>query len=144
MNRIAQAPPTSTPTTTHTSPAGLIEDHESETDAQARIARIEQRMLDADALRQAATTDATTETSSVAYPTYEAALAAGREIGARRADNAALMALFCDGPLQTLVGAVSPKLVWEGAQAKNLTTKALGKLCLTDVMAVSDLQWEAL
>ncbi len=113
---------------------------ESDADAQARIARIEQRMLDAEAVRTAADT-ATRETKTVAYPSYEAALAAGREVGASRADDNALMALFCEGPLQTLVGAVSPELVWDGAQRQGLTTRELGRLANTDMMAVSDLQW---
>ena len=72
---------------------------------------------------------------------YAKALARGKQIGARRAKDAELMALFCAGPLQTLVGAVSPQLVWEGAQKKRLTTRKLTALCATNVMAVSDLQW---
>jgi hypothetical protein len=115
-------------------------DAESADEAQARIARVEQRMLDAEAIRTAADTPAR-ETKSVLYLSYEAALAAGREIGASRADDNALMALFCEGPLQTLVGAVSPELVWDGAQRQGLTTRELGKLANSDVMAVSDLQW---
>jgi hypothetical protein len=122
----------------------------SETAAEAaeRIARIEQRMQDADALRNldaADTSDTQTrQTVKVAYPSYQHALTAGREIGASRADDNALMALFCAGPLQSLVGAVSPELVWDGAQAKGLTTRELAALANSDVMAVSDLQWEAL
>jgi hypothetical protein len=73
--------------------------------------------------------------------TYKAALAEAAKTGADHASDAALMALFCKGPLQTLVGAVSPQLVWEGAQKKGLTTIELGALCLRDVMAVSNLQW---
>ncbi|MFE7965214.1 hypothetical protein ACFU0X_19650 [Streptomyces cellulosae] len=83
------------------------------------------------------------ETRAVSYPSYDAALNAGRKTGDSRADDAARMALFCDGPLQTLVGAVSPQLVWEGAQAKKLTTHQLAAMCRSDVMAVSDLQWES-
>lgn len=117
---------------------------ESATEAQARIARIEQRMLDADRLRNADTPEedgGRRVTKTVAYPSYEAALAAGQRIGASHADDNALMALFCAGPLQILVGAVSPELVWDGAQAKNLTTRELATLANSDVMAVSDLQW---
>jgi hypothetical protein len=113
---------------------------ESADEAQARIARVEQRMLDAEAVRTAADTSVR-ETKSVSYTSYEAALAAGREIGASRADDAALMALFCAGPLRTLVGAVSPELVWDGAQRRGLSTRELGRLANSDVMAVSDLQW---
>lgn len=73
--------------------------------------------------------------------TYKQALAVAREVGAKHADDPGLMALFCAGPLQTLVGAVSPELVWDGAQRAELTTTQLSALCLRDVMAVSDLQW---
>lgn len=113
----------------------------------ARIARIEQRMQDAARLREVTAEPAdggpTRETKVVAYPSYRAALAAGERIGARRADDTALMALFCDRNLQYLVGAVSPELVWKGAQKRGLTTQQLGALANSDVMAVSDLQWEA-
>ncbi|NUS82694.1 MAG: hypothetical protein HOY75_08070 [Streptomyces sp.] len=116
---------------------------ESKAEALARIARIEGRLHDADHLREQAGAD-TRRTVKVAYPTYQAALDAGHEIGARRADDNALMALFCAGPLQTLVGAVSPELVWDGAQAKNLTTRDLATLANSDALAVSDLQWVTL
>ena len=118
---------------------------ESNVEAKARIARIEARMQNAADLRALAAADGDSgpAATKVTYPSYEAALHAGHEIGARRADDAALMALFCAGPLPTLVGAVSPELVWEGAQKRGLTTRALGKLANSDVMAVSDLQWGA-
>jgi hypothetical protein len=117
---------------------------ETDAEAHARIARIEQRMLDAEHIRDAATPrndDQNRVTKTVAYPSYKAALAAGQRIGARRADDNALMALFCDGPLQRLVGAVSPELVWDGAQKQQLTMQQLAALANSDVMAVSDLQW---
>lgn len=119
---------------------------ESLPEAEARIARIEGRMQDAADLREMAAAQgndaAPAAAPVVAYPSYGAALEAGRKIGARRADDAALMALFCAGPLQTLVGAVSPELVWEGAQKRGLSVKQLGALANSDVMAVSELQWE--
>lgn len=109
---------------------------ESAEDAKARIARIEGRM--AEALRTASR-EATRP--AVRYPSYAAALEAGHRVGARRADDAALMALFCDGPLQRLVGAVSPQLVWDGAHAKELTTRELAAMANRDPMAVEALQW---
>lgn len=72
---------------------------------------------------------------------YEEALVRYRRDGASKADDAALMAAFCEHDLQTLVGAVSPKLVWTGAQSKGLATRDLANLVNNDVMAVSDLQW---
>lgn len=111
---------------------------ESAEDAKARIARIEGRMADAEALRTASR-EATRP--AVRYPSYAAALEAGHRIGARRADDAALMALFCESPLQILVGAVSPQLVWEGAQAKELTTRQLAAMANRGWREIDALQW---
>jgi hypothetical protein len=73
--------------------------------------------------------------------TYEQAKAAGRKAGAAHATDPELMAMFCESSLQILVGAVSPKLVWEGAQAKGLTTRDLAKLAHEGWRGVDDLQW---
>lgn len=73
--------------------------------------------------------------------TYESALATGRKLGAGACNDSAAMALFCASPLQTLVGAVSPKLVWEGAQASGLTLLELGRMCTANPAAVEDLMW---
>lgn len=72
--------------------------------------------------------------------TYEEALKEAKKVGAARASDAGLMALFCDANLQLLVGAVSPQLVWEGAQKRGMTTRDLATLC-KDPLAVDDLQW---
>jgi hypothetical protein len=72
---------------------------------------------------------------------YAAALKVCRAKGAVHAPNDALMAGLCQDVIQTLVGAVSPQLVWEGAIKKGLTAKELLNLCHTDFMAVDDLQW---
>lgn len=63
-------------------------------------------------------------------------------IGASRADDAALMAGFCAANLQLLVGAVSPQLVWEAAQRRGMTALELAALCNNDAAAVNDLMWE--
>jgi hypothetical protein len=73
--------------------------------------------------------------------TYAETLAATRKVGAAHATDAQLMALFCDAPLQTLVGAVSPQLVWEGAQHTGMTSAELAKLCADDLGAVAELMW---
>ena len=73
---------------------------------------------------------------------YGSVLAAAKRVGAANASDAEAMALFCDGPLQLLAGAVSPKLVWEGAQKRGLSTLELGRLSSSDVHAVGDLMWE--
>lgn len=72
---------------------------------------------------------------------YAQVLAAARKAGARRADDAQLMALFCADTMPYIVGALSPQLVWEGAQRRRLSTADLVGLCNKDVMAVDDLQW---
>jgi hypothetical protein len=72
---------------------------------------------------------------------YEKTLAAARKAGARHADDPQLMALFCADTLQHVAGAVSPLLVWEGAQRSGLCTADLVSLCNKDLLAVSDLRW---
>jgi hypothetical protein len=77
-----------------------------------------------------------------AVVSYDGALKQARKVGAANADDAGAMALFCDGVLQILVGAVSPKLVWEGAQAKGMSALELHDLCHSHPSAVYDLMWE--
>lgn len=72
---------------------------------------------------------------------YEQTLKNAQAVGASNANNEEMIALFCAGPLQTLCGAVSPSLVFAGAQAKNLTYSELAGLAATDSMAVADLMW---
>lgn len=72
---------------------------------------------------------------------YEQTLAAARKVGAGCADDAGAMALFCEANIQLLCGAVSPRLVWEGAQRKGMTLLELGRLAGKDPMAVADLMW---
>ena len=72
---------------------------------------------------------------------YAAALAAGRATGAGRCTDAEAMALFCEADVQLLAGAVSPRLVWEGAQKRGLSLAELGALASADPLAVADLMW---
>jgi hypothetical protein len=72
---------------------------------------------------------------------YENTLKAAKAVGASHANNEEMLALFCAGPLQTLCGAVSPALVFQGAQAKNLTYSELAALAATDPMEVAELMW---
>lgn len=71
--------------------------------------------------------------------TYEQALAAARKVGNA---NAGAMALYCADILQFMVGAASPKLVWEGAQKAGMTHLELGLLAQNDPDAVHDLMWD--
>lgn len=56
--------------------------------------------------------------------TYEDALKRSRG-NLRNCDDAAATAAFLDSCAHTLIGAVSPKLVWQGAQAKGMTSLEL-------------------
>jgi hypothetical protein len=60
---------------------------------------------------------------------YAAALLGYDRAGASKASDAQLMAGFCEDTLQTLMGAFSPRLVWEGAQREGMTALALAALC---------------
>lgn len=72
---------------------------------------------------------------------YTDALAAANQVGSANATDAGVMAQFCDSALQHLVGAASPELVWDGAQAKGMTALELHNLAATDPIAVHDLMW---
>jgi hypothetical protein len=76
--------------------------------------------------------------------TYEQALAEGTRVGVGRCSDAAVMAHFCEYNIQILCGAVSPKLVWEGARKKDMTARDLAHLAATDAMAVADLMFSVL
>jgi hypothetical protein len=73
--------------------------------------------------------------------TYQEALAAGSRAGASKATDAEASALFLSGCAQTLLGAVSPKLIWEGTQKKHLTYLELARLVGQDPDAARDLMW---
>lgn len=73
---------------------------------------------------------------------YAAELTAGSKVGSANATEAQHMAMFCESVLQIMVGAYSPRLVWEGAQKAGLTTLQLAALChRKDHAALDDLQW---
>lgn len=73
--------------------------------------------------------------------TYEEALAEARRVGVGVCSDAAAMAAFCAANVQLLCGAVSPRLVWEGAQRRGLSSLELGRLAGSDPKAVADLMW---
>ncbi len=75
--------------------------------------------------------------------TYEEALKNSKTAGVAHAADPALMASFCAGALQTLCGAVSPRLVWNGAQARGMSTADLAAMCATNPQEVVGLQWAA-
>lgn len=78
---------------------------------------------------------------TIASDAYDKALAKAEEVGYKHAEDAGLMAGFCASGLQYAVGAVSPRLVWEGAQKSGMTTLELCRLAGKDPMAVEALQW---
>lgn len=73
--------------------------------------------------------------------TYEEALAEAKRVGVRRASDPAAMAAFCESNIQFLCGAVSPRLVWEGAMKRGMTLLDLGRLAGSDTSAVAELMW---
>lgn len=73
--------------------------------------------------------------------TYEEALAEYKERGASRCSDAAAMAAYCENTIHYTVGAVSGRLVWEGAMKQNMTHMELATLSVKDPMEVSDLMW---
>lgn len=73
---------------------------------------------------------------------FATALIEESRVGAANATDAQSMAAFCEYVMQMLVGAYSPRLVWEGAQKKGMTTRELLKLCHgKDLRAIDNLQW---
>lgn len=75
------------------------------------------------------------------YPTYDEALANARKVGAARSDDAGQIASLCNTVVQTACGAVAPRLVYEGAMKRGLTSQEFGRLMGSDPGAVAALQW---
>ena len=69
---------------------------------------------------------------------YEDTLKTARTIGAKRCSDVQALALYCDGPLQYVAGAVSPALVFDGAVKSGLTLLEVSKLT---PLEVGDLMW---
>lgn len=72
---------------------------------------------------------------------YTQALAAATKTGVSQCTDAQLMATFCESSIQITCGAVSPELVWDGAQKTGMTTLELARLASTDPRAVAELMW---
>ena len=72
---------------------------------------------------------------------YERALRRGKRHGAVRCDDSALMALVLDSTAQLLCGAVSSRLVWDGAQKVGMTSMQLAELMNYRPCEIEELQW---
>lgn len=72
---------------------------------------------------------------------FGCALVAGDAAGMAHATDPELMAHFCEYDLPYLVGAVAPRLVWEGARKAAMSTRDLARLAAENPMAVHDLMW---
>jgi hypothetical protein len=72
---------------------------------------------------------------------FAAALQREADLGSGRCDDAAAMAGFLDGCAQTLLGAVSPRLLWEGAQHVGLTSMEMASLIHGNPAMAMDLMW---
>lgn len=73
--------------------------------------------------------------------TYREAIQNGKRLGAANCSDAEAMALFLESSIQMLCGAVSPRLVWEGAQKRGLTYREVGRLAATNPAAIEELMW---
>jgi hypothetical protein len=72
---------------------------------------------------------------------FAAALQREAEQGSGRCDDAAAMAGFLDSTAQLLLGAVSPRLLWEGAQHVGLTNLEMAHLVQLRPEVARDLMW---
>jgi hypothetical protein len=73
---------------------------------------------------------------------FAEALTAGEETGPASATDPQSMAMFCEDIMPRMVGAFSPRLVWEGAQKAGLTTLQLHEIChRKDFAALDNLQF---
>lgn len=72
---------------------------------------------------------------------YAAALQREADQGSGRCDDAAAMADFLDSLAQTLMGAVSPRLLWQGAQHVGLTNLEMAHLIQLRPDVAMDLMW---
>lgn len=79
--------------------------------------------------------------SATATASYETALKNGKAKGASGCSDAEALALFLESSIQLLCGAVSPKLVWEGAMKKGLSLREVGALASSNSRAIEDLMW---
>jgi len=76
----------------------------------------------------------------MAADAYQAALARARG-NVKNCDDAAHMASLLEGTAHILIGAVSPRLVWQGAQARGMTTMELAELIHSDPIKAADLMF---
>jgi len=72
--------------------------------------------------------------------TYEEFLKSGKKAGAAHCSETELLAWICSG-LQLTCGAVSPKLVFEGARKKGLTAIDIAKLVHDSPLEIEELMW---
>jgi hypothetical protein len=72
---------------------------------------------------------------------YRQAIRDGERAGVSHATDPQVMAMFLDTTAQILLGAVSPELIWNGAQARGLTALQLTRLVHHDPDAARDLMW---
>lgn len=73
---------------------------------------------------------------------FAKALISGSKVGAVDQTDSQAMAWYCEDVMQIMVGAFSPRLVWEGAQKAGMTTMQLNRLCAKkNLRAIDDLQW---
>lgn len=74
---------------------------------------------------------------------YAQALASGRKTGASRCTDSEALAMLLEATAQILLGAVSPKLMWQGAMHRGLTQLQVAAMIRDDPEAARNLMWAA-
>ena len=73
--------------------------------------------------------------------TYQETLRSANRKPVSQQTEAELMAGWCDSVLQIAYGAYSPRLVWEGAQKRGMTTLQLNQAAERDRSILDDLMF---
>lgn len=73
--------------------------------------------------------------------TYDEALKEAKTAGVSRCSDQAFMASFLNGNARLLLGAVSPRLIWEGAVATGIGSKEMTRLVAAEPEKARDLMW---
>jgi hypothetical protein len=82
------------------------------------------------------------KTARYAGTAYGDALKSGRGVGVVHQTDEQFLAGVCEHLVPLLCGAISPKLVFDGARARGMTADELMRMCHASPLDVSDLQWD--
>lgn len=85
----------------------------------------------------------TSSTKKGIMTTYEEALKEAKKTGLKNCSDHAAMAAWCENILPYVVGALSPRLVWEGAQKSGMSLKDLNNLAVHAPMSVVEMSLQS-